>query len=83
MFLGSFESDFSYSAKRPSEPPTKKDLPLFGRYNKVSIEKFYPGLVYNMDLNSPLIAKYNRSPLSVPIIRPSLRIQYDVKLKSF
>ncbi len=31
MFLGSFESDFSYKAKNPSDPPTKKDLPLFGR----------------------------------------------------
>lgn len=35
MFLGSFESDFSYNAKSPSEPPTKNDLLLLGKYSKV------------------------------------------------
>lgn len=35
MFFGSLESDFSYNAKSPSEPPTKNDLLLLGKYSNV------------------------------------------------
>ena len=57
-----------------------KPLVILGRYIRVSMVKFSPGLLAKTALKSPLIAKYSKSPASVPIISPYLRIQYDVKL---
>lgn len=63
-----------------SEPPTRSDLLVLGKYNNVYIALFYPGLPWITALNSPLAEKYNNYPLSVPTIRLSFITQYAVKL---
>lgn len=63
-----------------SDPPTSNDLLVLGKYNKVSIALFYPGLPWITALNSPLAEKYSNYPLYVPTIRLSFITQYAVKL---